>query len=312
TLSALRRSFDVDQEEFEEGYLNYVKEIVANLAIERENNDAPPMTLAQLVRAHDEKPDDIGISARLAEAYVARKNYPDARKLAEKVLEAKPNDPLASYVLAKIRLVIGEDAEATALLEKAVDREHPEAKSLGLLASLKLAAQEYEEASELYRIAARTWPDDTQWTKSLAKLYLKTGADKQLAKVLAELAEADADDFIVRKKLAYLALEAKKYAEASRWASDALHVQVTDADLHRLWGEALVAQSQYPEAIDEYKTAISLDEKQPAWRFALADACIQSGDMKQARTVLKRLLELDEDYPGATLLLESLEESPAP
>jgi tetratricopeptide (TPR) repeat protein len=312
TRAALKRSFDVDQTDFEAGYLKHVKKLVASLASDGDDPDTQAMTFAQLVRGHEEKPDDLDISARLAEAYVTRKAYPDARKLAESVLDKQPQHPLASYALAKVWMVVGDNERALELLEQAVDPKQPEKKSLELLASLKLAAEKYDEAADLYAAAKKKWPNDVQWTKALARLYLKTGDNKKLAGVLEALAQADADDFVVRKKLAFLALEAKNHVAAARWAVDALHVNVMDADLHRICGESLAAQSKYPEAIDAYKIAIQLDAKQPAWRFALADACLQAGDTQQAREVLKKLIDLNPEYPGADLLLDSLEEKPAP
>jgi Tfp pilus assembly protein PilF len=308
TRAALKRSFNVAQEDFERGYTAFVHNTIAAMSIEKEKPADAAMSFAELVRAHAEKPDDLDLAARLAEEYVGRKSYAEARKLAEMVLKKREHDPQATVVLARVRLVIGDDAEAMELLKGVVDLKRPDAKSIALLAALELKAQHYQRAAELYETAARTWPDDAQWTKSLARLYLKTGDNKSLAKVLERLADADADDFVIRKKLAYMALDAKDYAGAARWATDALHVNVVDGDVHRLLGESLVGQKRYRDAIDEYKTAVELDAKQPAWRWALADACLQAGDTAQARTALKQLLELHPKYPGASLLLESLDE----
>ena len=79
--------------------------------------------------------------------------------------------------------------------------------------------------------------------------------------------------------------------------------------LGRAIAEALVGRHNYEKAIEEFETAIELDPAEPHQRFALADACFQAGKREQARVALKALLRMVPDYPGAELLLESIEET---
>ncbi len=51
-------------------------------------------------RAQKAKPDDPDLVAKLAESYLNRKEYPEARKLSQAALEKQPKQPLAIYVLA--------------------------------------------------------------------------------------------------------------------------------------------------------------------------------------------------------------------
>ncbi|MBS0210998.1 MAG: tetratricopeptide repeat protein [Planctomycetes bacterium] len=307
TRDALKRSFNVDQADFERGYRKYVEELVEQLSIEREK-PSESMKFADLVRAQKEKPDDPALAARLASAYFERKNYPDARKLAEQAMKADPHNGRAAVVLARVRMVIGEDEAAKELLLKAVDEKQPEPVSLRLLADMHYKNSDYEPARQLYELGAKTWADDVQWTKALARLYLKTGEKKRLFTTLERLASFDADDLLLRKKLAYLALEEENYAAAARWGREALYANVQDGDSHRLLADALVGQRKFKDAIEEFQAAISLDEKQPAWRFSLADAYLQGGDTAGAIETLERLVAIAPEYPGAAQLLEALRE----
>jgi tetratricopeptide (TPR) repeat protein len=305
TPAALKRSFNVEVKDFEKGYLAYVKKLVAGLTAKTKPAE---MTFSELQKAQQAKPDDPDLAARLAQAQLARKQYPEARKLAQDALKKKPGHALATYVMARLRTLTGEDEEAVKLLEGALDREAPEENTLELLAALKLKAEQFAEAAKLYELGAKHNPNDVKWTKALARVYIKSGDNTKLAKALTALADADADDFLVRKKLAQMALEAKNFAEARTWAGRALQVNVEDADVHRMVAEALAAEENLPEAIAEYETSIKLDSKQPAVRFALADIYIRAKQEKKARETLKELLEVSPDYPGAKQLLEALEE----
>jgi predicted Zn-dependent protease len=72
--------------------------------------------------------------------------------------------------------------------------------------------------------------------------------------------------------------------------------------------QALVEVQKYPAAIEEFLVTIKLEPKEPGLRLALADAYIQAKQPDKARAALKALLEIDPEYPGARLMLESLEE----
>jgi tetratricopeptide (TPR) repeat protein len=303
TRSALKRCFDVAQEDFERGYLDHLKRLAAGLAT---RTQPAALGFAELVRAHEANPSDVELSAQLAAAYLARKEYPRARELAEKVLKEKASHQLASYVLARIHLVVGENQQALKLLEDALDREAPQENLLNLLAGLKLKAQKYDEAAALYQLGAAHEPSNSQWTKSLARVYLTAGNDAKLREVLVKLADLDADDFVIRKKLAQLGAAAKDPAATIRWAREALHIDVMDAEVHRMLAEALVTTAEPAAAAEEYEVAAKLEPKDPDVRLALARAYIDAKQPAAARKALQSLLEQSPDNEAAKKLLEGL------
>jgi predicted Zn-dependent protease len=85
-----------------------------------------------------------------------------------------------------------------------------------------------------------------------------------------------------------------------------------DADVHRQFAEGLVGRHNDREAIGEFEVAIELEPTRLDQRFALAQACLQAKEPEKARGVLKALLELKPDYPGAQTLMESLQETDQP
>jgi len=304
TPAALMRSFGVEQAAFEEGYLLFVREVVAGLSRQAK---PPTMTFAEVQRAQSADPENADLMAALARAYLDRKDYAQARQLAQKADQKQQGHPLAGYVLARVRLVVGETDEATALLEGCLQRASPHPEVLNLLAGLRFKAKQYDDAEELYQLGARCEPANTQWTKALARLYLTTGDETKLAPELARLAEQDADDLTVRKKLAQMALAAGDFAAAARWANQANQIDVMDAEVHRIWAEALTGGRDFTAAVTEYEAALGLKPDEPGWRFALAQASIESRQPAKAREALSALLKNDPDYPGAQALLEKLD-----
>jgi cellulose synthase operon protein C len=306
TRAAIQRALGVGQEEFERGYLEYLRKIAAGLA------GLAPRTepkLAELEASHKAQPDDPDVAARLALALLHREEPVKARALADEVLEKHPQHPLATYVVAKLILTAGEQKHAIEILEKALDRNAPHENVLALLASLKMDADQPAAAEDLYELGAKKFPQDVQWLQALARLYLKSGEDKKLFDVLARLADRDADDLPMRKKLAQLALQAKDFAAATHWAKQALYIDVQDAETHRMFAEALVGQKDFPAAVAEYEAAVELEPKTHGLQLALADACLRAGRKDRARALLKAILADDATIPGAAELLKQVEES---
>jgi cellulose synthase operon protein C len=304
TRDALKRCFDVDQAAFEQGYLEHLQKIAAGLTA---GEPADERSFAELEQAHRDNPQDHDVASRLAAAYLARKTYPKARELAREVLKDQPKHPRASYVLARIHLVVGDTAEATDLLAAALDENAPNDDVVNLLASLRMKAKEYAEAARLYELASRHAPHDARWAKGLARVYLAAKENGKLTAVLAQLAEMDADDITVRKKLAQLALEEKDYAAAARWAGEAIQIDVQDVESHRMAGRARGELKEPARAIEHFEAIVELQPKDRAARLALAQACVDAGQDQRGRDVLDALIRQAPDFPGAKELLERIQ-----
>lgn len=303
TPEAIERSFQVPQADFERGYRTFVEKVVAELSPGVKDRE---MSVGELQKALAQKPRDAGLLARLAQVQLGRRNYVEARRTSDAALAVDPKNALAHYVRARLHLLVGENKEALARLEAALDREDPQENVLSLLAGLKLKAEDYAVAAELYELGAKHDPGTSRWLKSLAAVYLKSNDTKKLTPVLRQLAESDADDFPVRKKLAQLAAAAGEHAAAARWALEGLHIDVRDVELHQWRAEALLAQGSANAAAEEYELAILLDPDALKLRLALAEAWLKAGDPMKSKAALAELLMRDPEHTGATKLLETI------
>lgn len=306
---AIGEAFGVSQEDFQRGYVEYLKEIAAGLSGLKGPSTA---SFDELRKAHDKEPKDAEAAAELAYAYFRRGADTEALELAEQVLKEHPQHQLATYVVARLRLKAGDARQTVELLEGCLDRRSPQPNVLGLLAGLKLKAEQYDQAAELYALGERLDSVNLKWTKALARVYLTAKDEPKLAEVLRRLAAADADDVTSRKKLARMALDGEDYAAAAEWAGQVIMVDVMDEQMHLAAAEGLAGCGRYDGAIEEFEIAVELKPGEPTRRLALAETLLQAKQPAKARQVLRELLKLKPDYAEAKELLEGLEEIDLP
>ncbi|QDU97683.1 tetratricopeptide repeat protein [Lignipirellula cremea] len=304
TRQAILHCFKVEQEEFERGYRLFVNTELARFEPTSTTTLRDIPTLQKLLQ---ENPDDAQATAEMAYAYLQRDEKPEARKLALAAQTLETNQPLAAYVLARIYLSIGDAAQAVKLLEAALQADPPQQNALALLAALRMKARHWAAAEQLYLRGQKSHPHPDRWLKALTALYLRSGEEEKLRGVLTSLAQIQGDSASVALKLAQLSAKRQEYEAARRWSQQAMQIDIQSAEAHALLAGALVGLEKYADAIEEFETALELDPERSDWRFALADACVQAGDKAKAKATLQALLKRDASYPGAEVLLESLE-----
>jgi tetratricopeptide (TPR) repeat protein len=245
TGAAISKVCQVDKKSFEAGYRAYLAEVVKSL------QGRPPdkrMTYSQLQKAHESNPEDVDVASRLAEQYLIRRDRKEARRLADSVLALRSNHALACYVKARLLRDAGDDDEALKLLEGALDRASPEPKVVQTLGTLYYEAQKFDKAAQVYELAHKAEPYEGKWLVELARVYSQTGDKAKKIEVLSKLVPTDADNLEQRKVLTKLLLEAGRFAEAERYAKEALEIDVRDVEARDALEKALVEQNKSQEA----------------------------------------------------------------
>lgn len=303
TTSAIEQALDTTQAEFEAGYRQYLQDLVATLkpAAARDL-----LTKDELETALEEKPDDPDLVAQLAYQKFQQKAYPEAGQKARQVLEKTPGHPLATVVEARLAMLIGDTKKAQALLEAVHDKAAPHGRVTALLAEIYLQQKQLDEAAELYRQMKARDPHDPVWTQALARIYFLQGDQAKLAPILAEMALADADNFVVRKKLAEMAVQAADHPATIRWGHEALHVNVLDSEVHGWLGKAYAATDQLPLAIAEFAVALELNPDREEYLLGLAAAYVAAEDFDHARPLVEKILARDPGHAAARQLKAKL------
>lgn len=305
TDRAVVESFQIDKADFERGYLDFLDDVIKSI---RTRVDAEePIKFSQLERALKQNPDDPDLNAQMAYEHYARRDLKEARPLADKALQLKPHHPLASYVKARLFVTIGDDDAALELLEPALDPEHPNERVVDLLAELTLKAGRLDDAEKLYQMARKDDPHHTKWIAGLARVHLRQQNTSAFLDDLAQIADNDADDLAIRKALAQRHLAAGHAPEAVRWARECLHIDVYDPANHVLLADALSANKEHGEAVEELEVALSLKPKKPNdVKVKLAAALQAAGRDDEAKTTLDEVLKVDPDHPEAKALRDDL------
>jgi tetratricopeptide (TPR) repeat protein len=127
-----------------------------------------------------------------------------------------------------------------------------------------------------------------------------------LVRVLERRAAEDSNDGSVLVRLARLAADRDDLDDAGRWASEAIHVNVMDPEMHGLLGRSLAHRERHAEAIDEYAAAAQLQPDKSAWRIAEARECVAAGRAARARELLSEVLARDPHDADARKLFDTL------
>ncbi|HEX5272378.1 MAG TPA: tetratricopeptide repeat protein, partial [Gemmataceae bacterium] len=244
TAAVLNKVCKVDKATIEKGYREYLDDVVKGIKAK------PPekaLTFSQLRDAVKKEPDNLDLKARLAEAYYTR-DKAEARKLAKEVLAAKPNHPVASYVLGRLTEAAGDRDEAIKVLEAGLDRNNPEPKVLRELVKMYYNSGQFDKAAEAAELGRRVEPYERQWLVELARVYSQMNDRARQTAILKELVPTDADDFDNRKRLAKMLLEAGQNDEAEKYARQALEIDFRDKDTQDLYEKALLAQGKKEQA----------------------------------------------------------------
>jgi tetratricopeptide (TPR) repeat protein len=242
---AIAKVCRVDKAEFEKGYREYLDKVVRSLGPARAAGK--PMTLSALQQAHEDKPEDIETAAKLAEQYLLRRDKKEARKLAEQVLAKEPHHQLASYVKARLLMDAGDEDGAKTLLEEALDKNNPDVKVLQALGKMYFEAKNFAKAAEMYERGRQVEPYENKWLVELVRVRRQLDDQAGLVDLLKKIVASDPDELEERKRLTKILLEAKRYAEAERYAREALEIDVRDREARESLEKSLTAQNKTAE-----------------------------------------------------------------
>ena len=254
TGPALEKACNVKQAAFEKGYREFLGERV------KKNAAGPPprnLTVKQLQQEHAKKPDDLDITAQLAEMSQLKGKRKDAKELAEEVLGKDPKNVTAICVKANSLIGEGSPDVAYSLLDSINTDDLKSTKPLKLLAKLQISTKKFPQAVRTCERARKIDPHDPGWLKLLGDLYVKTKQADKLLEVAEEVAKIDPDEITSRRALAKSFFEKGNNAEAEKYARMALEIDVLDSVCQQILLDALTAQNKMDEA-DRLKKIFAL------------------------------------------------------
>jgi tetratricopeptide (TPR) repeat protein len=247
TAQALDKCVGVTKAEFEKGYRAYLTDRVKDVVVRKA---AKTQTLKVLKEAQAKNPDDIDLTARLAERYLQLGRRKDAGEIADDVLRKQRDNPVALYVKAMVLIDARDQDVAFTMLENGIGDDLKDARPLKLLGKLQFEAKKFEAAARTFERCRKLEPYDTSWLIQLGKIYIKLDDKEKMFEIFKEVVKVDPDDLVPRKRLAKHYLDMNDMAEAERYARMGIEIDVLDPECQTILLQALDAQGKDAEAKD--------------------------------------------------------------
>jgi tetratricopeptide (TPR) repeat protein len=305
TDQAIPEVFEVTKEDFEKGYRDYLNKVVADI---RKSDDEPEIRPNQIEKNYEKNKKDPQAAAEYARLLLYVKKRDEAKKIAEEVLKSQPANPVAAFVIGALLIRDDKPRDALAVLEPALDAEHPHHQLLEMLLRARLKLKDAPGAFALCELGMKHFPYDSDWWKGTAAAAGLSGDKERRRDALITLTRIEGDDPSPRKALAEMALEEKNYEDAYKYARMTIHIDVLDAEVHRLLGASLTGLKQYPRAITEFETALELKPANVEIQLELAETLIAAERKDDARKLVNKVLAKNPDNTTAKRLSESLKD----
>lgn len=301
--TAIQRASGMPLEAFERGYRDFVDQVVEQSRPPTRLHELPA---AELARRLAENGADADLLAAQARAAFEQGKNATARKLALEVFAHAEHHPAASYVLARLQLLAGDQASAVELLAATHDAGKANADSLALAADLALQAGDISAAEKLLLHGEQAFPRWAPWRKQLARVYLQKNAAEPLQRTLEILATDDPDNILLRKKLAQIYLAAGDFPHALVAAREAIRLNVSDPLAQAQLGLAHSGLSQHEFAAESLQAALDLGAENTTWRLALVRAWLATGKVAQAKQAAEPLRRAEPDDDQQKTEIEQL------
>lgn len=299
TDQAIPEVFGVEKADFEKGYRDYLNKVVAEI---RATDDDPEIKPNQIERNYEKNKKDPQAAAEYALLMLFIKKRDEAKKIASEVLKNQPTNPIAAYVVGALLIRDDKPQDAVDVLEPALDADHPNRRVLELLLRARLKLKETDEAFELCELGKKHFPYNSDWWKGIAAAAKLTGDANKRRDALITLTRIEADDPAPRKALAEMALADNNFEDAYKYGRMTLHIDVLDAEVHRILGVSLRGLKQLPRAITEFETALELKPGDVDLQLDLAETLIAAERKPDAKKLIDKVLTKNVNHEKANRL----------
>ncbi len=237
-------------------------------------------------KAIELRPRELTPRYRLAEIYLARKDYPAALGEYAAVLRAEPASARAVYGTGTVYLAQAKNAPAAAAFQKAIqlapaDRAIVAGSHKGL-GDLALLQGKFDDAVLQYKaaLASQSGAEDIELHRSIGKTYLAAGQPQ--------------------KALDYLAGVVRRFPSSADLKNDLAGAYIES-------GNDLMQADKYPESQNAFKAALAVPPQSAAVKASaltgLGDCLWRAGDNKGAIEYLLQAVVLDpKNEPGLRML----------
>ena len=263
--------------------------------------------MAKLADEADNAADRSRARIELARMKARAKDWAEAERLADMVLETDAKNVDALGIRAAARLANGKDTEAIADLTAALNEAPDSVPLLSMIGEAYARAGSVELAEEQYIRVLRLDQHAPQQVLQAAHFLLRYGKVEQTERILDEARERAPEDRSVLTLLGQLRLAQQDWRGATEVADALRSLGNTDATRNAadsILAAALGGMGKYQQSIDLLKA-----RPQPAYQAVLEDlvrAYLRAGEIEDAEALLTSVISADPGSTKARILLGTL------
>jgi putative PEP-CTERM system TPR-repeat lipoprotein len=226
----------------------------------------------------------------LADTLVKTDNYLEAEKYAEMILQALPNQPVASYVKAVARFAEKDYALASEFAEKALlsDYKTPHLKLVAGASAFYL--KKYEQANLHLGSIVKQLVSEHPARKMYAVSQFQLGLIDDITETLGDFTPTTEADAQFMSSLSFSLYSIGATEEAKTLANKANSQEKTNASTNTRKG-ILKLMMNDPSGIENLEQAVSENPEMAGAELALAYAAMESGDFEKALGIANRWQE---------------------
>ena len=223
-------------------------------------------------------------------------HYEQALDYAKRIQKVEP-DQSAGYELSGDAWMAGKnDAEAKAAYAQAWKRKPSTALAIKRSIAEKRSGKP-EEATKPLLDWLHDHPDDALTRQVLGTTYQELGQDNKAIEAYEKVLVLEPEDVVALNNLAWL-YSLDKNPRALGLAERAYRIKPDNAGIQDTYGWILVQQGQLDEGRRQLKQAMKKLPGVPEVRYHYAVALLKSGEEKQARQMLEKLIEEGRSFEG--------------
>jgi tetratricopeptide (TPR) repeat protein len=262
--------------------------------------------LEQVVAA---TPSDLKARRSLALVLAARRAGPELVADLEEIVKLAPDDLDARMDLAAAFASVGKATEAEAVYDEVLVRKPRFASALKLAGDLARARGDVKKAADLYGKLRWVSPQDPRPVFLLGTAQYEAGNLEAAERMFAEGARYPGMMGEAYSNLGAIALRRGNAKEALRLLSQATKKRPGKATVRYNYAMALYTSSRHADALNELRTAATLDPADGGVRFFAGVVELRLGLIREAELSFREALRLDprnEDARHNLALLEPL------
>ena len=280
-------------------------DIVRQLELSRASllNGELDLAKGQLTEVLRRMPSSIPVRAMLADVSLRKRDYPEALRYADEILQAQPQYPGARLVRSASLMGLGRFKDARAELQKLSATQSQSRAAQLQLSTIDLAQGSAKDAENSFQKLHKSEPGDLRALEGLVQAQVgQSRSDTALLLIQEELSKTP-DSVELRVLLARTAAQSGNVDLAIKQYQQLVERNRGVTDWYLPLGEALRARGDYPSALAQFEAARRLAPKDVRFVVSVAAVEILMGKKAAARESLRQALILQ---PGDPFIMNNL------